>query len=86
MAHSKYFLKSFGCSPTEYRFKKRITLAKELLAAGEFTVAQISAYIGFDDSAYFTRVFKAKTGFTPSQYISVEKNLTKIKDNIEIQS
>lgn len=69
------FNKSFGCSPTEYRLKKRMMLAKELLAAGEFTVAEIAAYTGFEDSAYFSRVFKAKTGLTPSEYINTEKHM-----------
>ena len=68
----RIFSKNFGCSPTEYRLKKRITLAKELLGAGEFTVAETAAYTGFDDSSYFSRVFKLQTGFTPSDYLAKE--------------
>ena len=67
------FYKNFQCSPTEYRLRKRIALAKELLCAGEFTVAEIASYIGFDDSSYFSRVFKAETGFTPSEFIAAER-------------
>ena len=69
----RVFLRVFLCSPTEYRLKKRITLAKELLAAGELTIAETAAYVGFDDSSYFSRVFKAETGCTPSEYAKREK-------------
>lgn len=69
----RMFYKNFQCSPTEYRLKKRIALAKELLRTGEFTVAEIAVYIGFDDSSYFSRVFKAETGLTPSEYIASER-------------
>jgi len=62
------FSKVFTCSPTQYRLKKRILLAKELLNAGELTVSEVASYVGFDDSSYFSRVFKAETGTTPTNY------------------
>lgn len=62
------FLKAFGYSPTEYRLKKRITLAKELLKIGELSISEIALYIGFEDSNYFSRIFKRVTGITPGAF------------------
>jgi len=64
----RVFKKTFGCSPTEYRLKKRIILAKELLRNGELSICEISQYSGFDDSGYFSRIFKKETGVTPVNY------------------
>ena len=64
----KIFKNALGLSPTEYRIKKKLSLAKELLEMSELTVAEIAAEVGFDDANYFSRVFKSTVGVKPSEY------------------
>lgn len=66
----RLFTKTFHCSPTEYRLNKRILLAKDFLLMGELSVSEIARAVGFEDANYFSRVFKAYTGMTPSEYSS----------------
>lgn len=47
----------------------RIDEARRLLARRpEWNITEIAARCGFEDSGYFTRVFRAATGETPTQY------------------
>ncbi|MDO4274047.1 MAG: response regulator [Eubacteriales bacterium] len=46
----------------------RIEKAKELLAASDKKMYQISKSVGYDNVKYFFRIFKKKTGLTPEQY------------------
>lgn len=74
---------TFGCSRTYLStvFKKetgrtlrqtindlRIDDAKTLLLYSELSVTQIAYSVGFDDSNYFTSVFKKTQGISPLQY------------------
>jgi AraC-like DNA-binding protein len=62
------FRQALGQSPMRYVRDRRITLAKQHLARGEFTVEQIAARVGFDDPFHFSRVFRKSTGMAPTQY------------------
>ena len=42
--------------------------AKRLLENGQAAGDEISAMIGYDNAAFFRRLFKRRTGLTPSQY------------------
>lgn len=42
--------------------------AKRLIAHTNYTLKYISEELGYDDYAYFSRFFKSKTDFTPSQF------------------
>jgi YesN/AraC family two-component response regulator len=46
----------------------RIEEAKRLLETGDLSVEAISADIGYDNPAFFRRLFKRYTGLTPGQY------------------
>jgi len=46
----------------------RISKAKELLAATNFTTTRIAEQIGFNDYRYFSNQFKRLAGLTPSEY------------------
>ena len=52
---------------TEYLNRKRVSLAKELLA-GSSTVEEASVRVGFSYSYYFIKIFKELEGTTPGQY------------------
>lgn len=65
---SHLFKQSVGVSPGAYRNALRIEKAKKLLLFTDLTVSDISELIGCCDSNYFTRMFKADVGYTPTQY------------------
>jgi transcriptional regulator GlxA family with amidase domain len=46
----------------------RIEEAKRLLESGNMSVEEISAEVGYEQTAFFRRLFKRLTGITPGQY------------------
>ena len=52
----------------DYVHQVRVDQAKNLLDITNYSITEIATLIGFQDSGYFTRVFKRITGFTPSTY------------------
>ncbi|MGM9929479.1 MAG: helix-turn-helix domain-containing protein [Bacillus sp. (in: firmicutes)] len=62
------FEKVTGLTPIRYLTKYRISKAKELLTASELTISEISEAVGYQDSFYFSRVFKNLTKVSPSQF------------------
>lgn len=62
------FRNVFHCSPTEYRLEIRLRKAKDLLLSREFSVSEVALAVGFPDANYFSRIFKAREGVTPSTY------------------
>jgi two-component system response regulator YesN len=46
----------------------RINKAKELILQKEMTFSEIAYKVGYNDSSYFTRIFKKHTGQTPKEY------------------
>jgi AraC-like DNA-binding protein len=50
--------------PIRYRIHK----AKEMLMHGDETITNIALKVGFNDSAYFSRVFHKITGNLPQKY------------------
>ena len=53
---------------TAYIAKKRMDNAQELLKSTTLPVQDIASLSGYDDAAYFTRLFKKKTGISPRDY------------------
>ena len=55
--------------------RRRIAKAKERLLTSDWKVQAVAEYVGFEDSAYFSRVFKKETGMSPKEYRNAyEKN------------
>jgi AraC-like DNA-binding protein len=54
-----------GTTLWDYLNRLRIAYAVELLAESSDTVAEVAARAGFQDQAYFCRVFKRLQGTTP---------------------
>lgn len=65
----RLFKEYTGKSPVEYRNERRIMLAKKLLNTGGMTALEVALETGFDDPAYFCRVFKKHTGVTAGEYL-----------------
>ena len=53
--------------------RRRIEKAKECLTASGWKVQAVAEYVGFEDSAYFSRVFKKETGMSPKEYRNAYK-------------
>ena len=62
------FRKEFADSPTNYINDKRLEKAKELLSITDLPISEIAYKMGFQDSLYFTRLFKNKIGIPPTTY------------------
>ncbi|WP_196000879.1 AraC family transcriptional regulator [Clostridium sp. 1001271B_151109_B4] len=62
------FKKQIGISPMNYLNELRIEKSKELLEEGTMNISTISSIVGFQDSLYFSKVFKKLTGIPPSKF------------------
>ncbi|MGA5563192.1 helix-turn-helix domain-containing protein [Streptomyces platensis] len=57
-----------GCSPKDYLLGIRLGRAKELLAGTELPVAAVARRVGYDDPAYFSRLFTRRVGTAPIRF------------------
>ncbi|MEU7055654.1 AraC family transcriptional regulator [Streptomyces sp. NPDC046197] len=57
-----------GCSPKDYLLGIRLGRAKELLATTELPVASVARRVGYDDPAYFSRLFTRRVGTAPVRF------------------
>ncbi len=64
----KIFYQKFGISPKEYIIDKRMEYARQLLATGDFGVAEVAENCGYSEPCHFSREFKRKFGISPKHY------------------
>lgn len=62
------FKKEKGCSIIDYKLMCQIEEAKNLLNITDMTMIEICSIVGFNNSSYFSKVFKEKVGCTPKEY------------------
>lgn len=66
---SKVFIQKYGCPPIRYLNQIRLQKACYLLTSHpELTINQIAELIGYENQAYFSRIFKKHKGISPLQY------------------
>lgn len=65
-----------GMSPSDYRLSVKISKAKQFLESNTVSITEISDTLGFTDPAYFSRLFKQKTGISPKEYSAQFLNST----------
>jgi len=65
---STIFHQELGITYRDYLSKIRINHAKELLGTTNLKCSEVAYQCGFNDSHYFSYVFKKKTGLTPQQF------------------
>ena len=63
---SRIFKKELDTTFAQFRSKVRMDAAKKMLKNRRLTISQVSYACGFDDPAYFCKVFKGSTGNSPS--------------------
>ncbi len=69
----RVFKNGLNVSPKDYIAETRITAAKELLKNTNYSIKVISYSVGIYNQLYFSKFFKAKTSFSPSEYRKKER-------------
>lgn len=64
----RLFLKSTGKTPMEYYCDLKIEYARQLVTGTTARGNEIARRLGFDDAAYFSRLFKKHTGLSPREF------------------
>jgi AraC family L-rhamnose operon transcriptional activator RhaR/AraC family L-rhamnose operon regulatory protein RhaS len=64
----RLFKETFGCIPMEYITRLRMQKARELLKMSDLSIAEVASCCGYNDSNYFSRIFKKYNTYTPSEY------------------
>ncbi|MDP3586041.1 MAG: helix-turn-helix domain-containing protein [Thiobacillus sp.] len=62
------FQQATGMTPLDYVHTLRIEEAKQMLEAGDAPVEAIAQEVGYEDAAFFGRLFRRAVQLTPSQY------------------
>jgi two-component system response regulator YesN len=77
MSNSRFstvFSQQTGRTFTEYLIYLRLGKAKEMLRTTNLRSSQIAGEVGYNDSHYFSYIFKKNVGVTPSEYRSQHQN------------
>ncbi|MCI8822633.1 MAG: AraC family transcriptional regulator [Lachnospiraceae bacterium] len=64
----RVFKAATGVSPQEYLLDLRIRKASELLKRTDLPISVIALSVGYEDTLYFSRLFKKKKGQSPTRY------------------
>jgi len=62
------FQQATGMSPLEYVHTLRLEEAKQMLETGDAPVEAIANEVGYEDAAFFSRLFRRQVALTPAQY------------------
>uniref|UniRef100_A9U777 Predicted protein n=1 Tax=Physcomitrium patens TaxID=3218 RepID=A9U777_PHYPA len=65
---SRLYKQMTGVNLPDYITDERIKKAKELVVESHLKMHEICKKVGFESPAYFTRIFKKKTGSTPQEF------------------
>lgn len=68
------FKKQYGITVNSYVTEERLNMAVRLLGNSDMTISEIASETGFSDQSYFSKVFSARYGITPSEYRTGTKN------------
>ena len=65
---ARIFHRDLGISPWDYLNRYRVHRAGQMLRSSDESVKAIAARVGFQDQAYFTRIFRKITGRSPREF------------------
>lgn len=68
------FHSHFNCAVNEYITDRRIAKSKELLKNTKEPIYKIAEDVGIENYTYFCKLFKRKTGLTPTKYRTAPQN------------
>ena len=63
------FKREYGTTVNQYLTEVRLFEAVHLIENGEYTIGEIAEACGFADQSYFSKVFSARYGVPPSEYM-----------------
>lgn len=69
----KLFFNRYCSTPHKYILDARIVRAKQLLSEGIFKINSVAQECGFTNQYHFSRIFKQRTGLTPTEYMQKYK-------------
>lgn len=69
------FKKKYKMSIGQYIRELQLAKSKDLLENTSFSVASVASYVGFDDSNYFSALFKKYFGLSPKEYRNIHSTL-----------
>lgn len=69
----RYFKDRTGTTFVNYLNDFRLLYAKKLLEARQLKIVSVAEASGFGDVSYFNRIFKQKTGMTPTEYLEKQE-------------
>lgn len=62
------FSAATGMTPLDYVRALRLEEAKQMLETGNLSIEAIADEVGYEDSSFFSRLFRRKVGLSPAQY------------------
>ena len=62
------FHKEMNCTPGEYIRRRRMMRARHMLYTTDLPIRLIAASVGYEDPLYFSRIFHAEMGYSPSRH------------------
>ena len=68
------FKKIMKSTPRQYIITLRINSAMELLENTDYSIVQVAEAVGYDNPLYFSRIFKKRTGISPTNYRKKSQN------------
>ncbi|MCI5649705.1 MAG: AraC family transcriptional regulator [Fusicatenibacter sp.] len=71
---TRCFHEETGMSPIVYLTEERIRRAMTLLLGTNDTLGEIAEQVGFSSGNYFAKVFRKRTGVSPTEYRKVRKS------------
>jgi AraC-like DNA-binding protein len=64
----RIFKQLLHISPMAYLMQRRVKAASELLACSALPIIEVGSRCGFSNHSYFSKQFRAATGYTPRDY------------------
>lgn len=65
---SSIFKKRNKVSLSRFINNIRIEKAKDIIKSGKYKMKEVASLVGYEDQYYFSRIFKALSGYTPMEY------------------
>lgn len=62
---TREFTRALGISPINYLIHERVNRARDLLQDSRISITEAAYQVGFQDSNYFSRMFRAIVGYSP---------------------
>ena len=65
---SKVFYRKYGYTPVDYFIRLKIQESCRLLSTSDLSISEVGEMVGYEDGLYFSRIFKKKSGMSPTAY------------------